>query len=177
MNKVALLIIFSGIIVAIASVGADFRYFREDRGVKIFVVADDQGLVSLKPIQPYAYMENGELVIRFDAKNPGYSGYGMGVGPESRYVFDKVFCISNRAWSGKRVAVELEVREPLKNVLRVYSPESPENRSPEESSDRVRITVDRGEEVCVGFVIDTSALKLGSYSGEVSIKASEEDGK
>jgi len=76
-------------------IGADFSDYTAQRSVHIAIVADDQEFIDLKPMQPYAYInEAGMLVIDFSENNPNYAGGGKGISPNSEYNFDKVFGVA-----------------------------------------------------------------------------------
>ncbi|QDA30692.1 DUF1102 domain-containing protein [Thermococcus indicus] len=91
-----------GLVVAFGLVlgaGANFRDYNADRSVHWFIVADDNELIDLTPIQPYAYInDGGVLVVDISPDNPNYPGYGDGLSPNSEYNFDEVFEVSNDLW-------------------------------------------------------------------------------
>ena len=91
-----------GLLVAFGLVlgaGANFRDYNADRSVHWFIVADDNELIDLTPIQPYAYInEGGVMVVDISPNNPNYPGYGEGLSPRSEYNFDEVFEVSNDLW-------------------------------------------------------------------------------
>ena len=91
-----------GLIVAFGLVlgaGANFRDYNADRSVHWDIVSDDNELIDLSPIQPYAYInDGGVLVVDISPNNPNYPGYGQGLSPNSEYNFDEVFEVSNDLW-------------------------------------------------------------------------------
>ncbi|WP_297436481.1 DUF1102 domain-containing protein [Thermococcus sp.] len=91
-----------GLLVAFGLVlgaGANFRDYNADRSVHWDIVSDDNELIDLTPIQPYAYInEGGVLVVDISPDNPNYPGYGQGLSPNSEYNFDEVFEVSNDLW-------------------------------------------------------------------------------
>lgn len=92
-----------GLIVAFGLVlgaGANFRDYSASRSVHWDIVTDDNELIDLTPLQPYAYIDNetGVLVVDISPDNPNYPGYGMGLSPNSEYNFDEVFEVSNDLW-------------------------------------------------------------------------------
>ncbi|MBP1911728.1 DUF1102 domain-containing protein [Thermococcus stetteri] len=91
-----------GLLVAFGLVlgaGANFRDYNADRSVHWNIVTDDNELIDLTPIQPYAYINGGGvLVVDISPNNPNYPGYGNGLSPNSEYNFDEVFEVSNDLW-------------------------------------------------------------------------------
>ncbi|WP_297470030.1 DUF1102 domain-containing protein [Thermococcus sp.] len=91
-----------GLLVAFGLVlgsGANFRDYNADRSVHWDIVSDDNELIDLTPIQPYAYInDGGVLVVDISPNNPNYPGYGQGLSPNSEYNFDEVFAVSNDLW-------------------------------------------------------------------------------
>ncbi len=79
--------------------GANFRDYNADRSVHWDIVTDDNELIDLTPIQPYAYInDGGVLVVDISPNNPNYPGYGDGLSPNSEYNFDEIFKVSNDLW-------------------------------------------------------------------------------
>ena len=86
--------------------GANFRDYNADRSVHWDIVADDNELIDLTPIQPYAYInEAGVLVVDISPDNPNWPGYGNGLSPNSEYNFDEVFEVSNDLWEDNMTIV------------------------------------------------------------------------
>lgn len=98
-----------GLIVAFGLVlgaGANFRDYNADRSVHWDIVSDDNELIDLTPIQPYAYInDGGVLVVDISPDNPHYPGYGQGLSPNSEYNFDEVFEVSNDLWEDNMTIV------------------------------------------------------------------------
>ncbi|NJE05797.1 DUF1102 domain-containing protein [Thermococcus sp. M36] len=98
-----------GLLVAFGLVlgaGANFRDYNADRSVHWDIVTDDNELIDLTPIQPYAYInEGGVLVVDISPDNPNYPGYGMGLSPNSEYNFDEMFEVSNDLWEDNMTIV------------------------------------------------------------------------
>ncbi|WP_232461032.1 DUF1102 domain-containing protein [Thermococcus radiotolerans] len=109
---------------------ATFRDYRSQRSVHIAVVPDDDELIDLTPVQPYAYInDGGQLVIDFSKNNPHWPGNpeynkdwekwwiweddqpvapkGAGLSPQSRYNFDHVFNVSNHLWEQTPIVVRI----------------------------------------------------------------------
>jgi hypothetical protein len=172
MNKIALLVIFSVALALVAGVGANFRMFNAEREFSVAVVADDQELIDLTPNQPYAFIDDdGKMIVRFDTLNRNYPGYGNGISPDTIYVFDKVFCVSNGLWDNETIAVDLRVSPSLEGIIKLYSPSSTENRSPDEAGSTLITVIKPGEDACIGFVINTTGYtKDNSYEGTITIQ-------
>jgi hypothetical protein len=98
-----------GLLVAFGLVlgaGANFRDYHADRSVHWDIVSDDNELIDLTPIQPYAYInDGGVLVVDISPSNPHYPGYGDGLSPNSEYNFDEVFAVSNDLWEDNMTIV------------------------------------------------------------------------
>jgi hypothetical protein len=91
-----------GLLVAFGLVlgaGANFRDYNADRSAHWKIVTDDNELIDLTPVQPYAYInDGGVLVVDISPNNQNYPGYGNGLSPNSEYNFDEVFNVSNDLW-------------------------------------------------------------------------------
>ncbi|MBC7334620.1 MAG: DUF1102 domain-containing protein, partial [Actinobacteria bacterium] len=112
-----------GLVVAVTASSANFAYFEASRDVKINIVPDDNELIDLEALQPYAVIQdNGELIIELTKNNinwpghksnPNYNqtwadeGYGMGISPDSIYVFEEVFAVSNHLWEDVDICVQI----------------------------------------------------------------------
>lgn len=101
-----------GLLVAFGLVlgaGANFRDYNADRSVHWAIVSDDNELIDLTPVQPYAYInDGGVLVVDISPENPNYPGYGNGLSPNSEYNFDEVFKVSNDLWEeGMAIVVRI----------------------------------------------------------------------
>ncbi|MET1124626.1 MAG: DUF1102 domain-containing protein [Archaeoglobaceae archaeon] len=88
--------------------GATFSDYNASRSVHWNITTDDAELIDLKPIQPYAYIDDrGELVLDFSPSNPNFPGYGYGISPASEYNFDEVFAVSNHLWENVAIVVRI----------------------------------------------------------------------
>ncbi|MBO8175763.1 MAG: DUF1102 domain-containing protein [Thermococcus sp.] len=102
-----------GLLVAFGLVlgaGANFSDYNASRSVHWTIVTDDTELIDLTPLQPYAYInDGGVLVIDFSANNPNWpgQGYGTGISPASEYNFDEVFEVSNDLWENMTIVVRI----------------------------------------------------------------------
>jgi len=169
---------------------ATFRDYHAERSVHVDVVADDDELIDLTPVQPYAYINKttGKLVIDFSANNENYPfkepTKGLGISPKSRYNFDEVFNVSNHLWENKYIVVEvissnnnIKFYNPTKDddgIWRIY--ETGENGSAAYSSDTAKIDVcfylAPGEALGVGMELEgPNDARDGDLYGNITIKA------
>jgi hypothetical protein len=171
MKKTVVLGLIGLVMILAVSAGADFRYYNAERNVTVSVVADDQGLINLKPVQPYAYIsDNGNLIIDFSNSNKNWqSGLGLGISPDSRYVFDCVFAISNDLWENETIVVDLAVSAEGQDVFRLYSPASHDNQDSSTATENLTVTIHPEEEVCIGMVVNTSDVAMGEYTAKITI--------
>ena len=101
--------LIAGIVIAVTASSATFAYFEAERDVHIEVVPDDNELIDLVPLQPYAFIgEGGVLVIDLSEYNQEYpAGKGKGVSPDSIYVFEHMFGVSNHLWENITICMEI----------------------------------------------------------------------
>ena len=107
-----------GLLVAFGLVlgaGANFRDYNADRSVHWNIVTDDTELIDLTPIQPYAYInDGGVLVVDISPDNKNWPGYGNGLSPNSEYNFDEVFEVSNDLWEeNMSIVVRITSNNPV----------------------------------------------------------------
>ncbi|WP_232460773.1 DUF1102 domain-containing protein [Thermococcus barossii] len=174
---------------------ATFRDYRVQRSSHIAVVPDDDELIDLTPVQPYAYInDGGQLVIDFSENNPnwpghddpdwaeyqgeleGYNGKGIGLSPQSRYNFDHVFNVSNHLWENKVIVVEVISSDSGK--ISFYDPgermhSTTGNAVPYNSDSAVGdvcFYLAPGEALGVGMEI-AAGNSLGDYDVTITVKA------
>ncbi len=162
-KKVKKKIVFGifGLMVAFGLVlgaGANFRDYSSQRSAHWDIVADDNELIDLTPIQPYAYInEDGLLVVDISPNNPNYPGYGMGLSPKSEYNFDEMFNVSNDLWEDNMtIVVEISSDEDAiqfygadRNIYSVTTGELADSSDTAKSD--VCFVVGPGEAVSVGM--------------------------
>ncbi|GEM_PF-796918 len=183
MKKIlGIFMLIAGIIIAVGASSANFAYFEATRDVNVTVVADDNELIDLKPLQPYARINsNGEMVIQLSNTSinwPGHPsnpnqdetwatmGYGMGISPDSTYVFEEVFEVSNHLWEDVSICVGITYDGD--GGILFFTGDYVEGA--ETSS--LSFTVPHGEAVKVGIVLDSSGLVDGdSIDGDIIITA------
>ncbi|ASA76802.1 DUF1102 domain-containing protein [Thermococcus sp. 5-4] len=156
-----------GLLVAVAATSATFAYFEAQRDVHIEVVSDENELIDLEPLQPYAYTgEGGVLTIAIRENNPNYQeGYGKGVSPDSIYVFEHVFGVSNHLWEGMPICVEINYNDDeYKFFVGDYT--GGYGDSP------IYFILQPGEMKAVGIVINSTGYDAGdAIADDIIIKA------
>ncbi len=161
-----------GLLVAVAASSAHFAYFQADRGVHIQVVPDDNELIDLRPMQPYAYInDNGMLLVDFSHNNLNYQeGFGEGVSPNSTYVFEEVFGISNDLWEGTP-----PICMHLTYSGSAYGDEVGlfvGNYTGQPGETSLDVTVMPGDVVPIGMILNSTDLEAGdSINGQVQLYA------
>jgi len=96
MNKlVGLAIVLIGMMLAVG-VGATFRYYEAERTITVAIVPDDDEFIDLTPVQEYAKLVGGKLVIRVGKSDPW-----AGMSPNTTYVFEEMFNVSNELWENE----------------------------------------------------------------------------
>ncbi|AAL80449.1 DUF1102 domain-containing protein [Pyrococcus furiosus DSM 3638] len=171
MNKLFGIALFlAGLMLAVGT-GANFRYFEADRDVSVAIVADDNELIDLTPVQPYAYLSNGKLTIKISPDNTNqYPGYGDGLSPDSLYVFEEMFNVSNELWENEESNYPICVTIQSENshvTLFAGTYDSP-IAGPGTS---ITFTVEHGNPVPIGMIFDMTGEGLGSDQGQLSISA------
>jgi len=169
MKKIlGIFMLIAGIIIAVTASSATFAYFEAERGVHIEVVPDDSELIDLRPIQPYAYIdpEDGILVIDLSMQNDNWEeGYGIGVSPDSLYVFEEVFGVSNDLW--EEIPICMEVTYTGNGAITFFMGDY--NGT---TYDTLKFTVLPGEVVPVGMAIDSAGIVNGTLiSGNLAFHA------
>ncbi len=152
--------------------GANFRYYEADRTVTVAIVADDDEFVDLEPLQPYAVLSNGKLLIDISEYNSNYPGYGSGMSHNTTYVFEEMFNVSNDLWENNDtdfpicVHIKLDGDEGIQAFAGDYdSPTAGPGTT-------ISFTVYHGSPVSVGLVFDNTCQELGDHRVQMSISAS-----
>ncbi|AIY90552.1 DUF1102 domain-containing protein [Geoglobus acetivorans] len=146
----------------VIGITATFTEYTAKRNYSIAVVSDDQELIDLKPLQPYAYIgQDGKLYIDFSTNNPKWNeGKGEGLSPDSKYAFDRVFEISNDLWDGVCINVTVTSEpEEIKTYIENYL----------NASQKTVLQILPGERKEVGLLIESE--ELGSIDGRLRIHA------
>ncbi len=163
-GKVFGVVMLLAALVLAMKIGADFASYEAERSVHIAVVADDQELIDLTPVEPYAYIdsETGKLFVDISENNPKYKDGGKGISPDSVYEFDCMFEVSNHLWEDKAIKVTISSDN---EKIQVYSATG-------QADSTTEFTVDNGESVCVGIKINAEGNVPGdSIQGRLTIHA------
>ncbi|WP_457752232.1 DUF1102 domain-containing protein [Thermococcus sp.] len=171
MKKIlGLVILMAGLLIAVTASSANFAYFHADRTAHIQVVPDDNELIDLEPLQPYAYInENGMLVVDLSHNNANWEdGFGEGVSPNSTYVFEEVFGVSNHLW--EETPICMNVTYSGNGGVLFFT----DNYVPGETTGKTNLymTVQPGEVVKVGMIINSNDIDAGSaINGNIAFYA------
>ncbi|WP_148882845.1 DUF1102 domain-containing protein [Thermococcus aciditolerans] len=167
---IGLFVLIAGLLIAVTASSANFAYFEADRNVHIQIVPDDNELIDLRPIQPYAYInDNGMLVIDLSHNNPNWQeGFGEGVSPNSTYVFEEVFGVSNDLWEG--IPICMEITYSGGDEVTFFEGDYVPGQTVGTSS--LTLTVMPGEVVKIGMIINTTGISApDSLDGQIQFYA------
>ncbi|WP_457591488.1 DUF1102 domain-containing protein [Geoglobus sp.] len=168
-----IMLLIAGLILAM-SAGANFRYYEADRSVTVAVVADDNEFIDLTPLQPYAYLSDGKLTVEISTDNPNYNeslGFGQGLSPNTTYVFEEVFAVSNELWENNETdyPICVAISVPLNSEITLFTGEYNESAT---YGTQLQFTVEHGSPVPVGMIFNNYGLGLGAQTNEqMSISA------
>ena len=173
-----------GIIVAVAATSATFAYFEAERSVHVEIVPDDNELIDLVPLQPYAFIgtDGGTLVIELGKTNTKWPGnpdspyfnqswvgteMGSGVSPDSIYVFEHVFGVSNHLWEG--VPICMHITYGGTGGVTFFTGDY-EGQTGETTLD---VTIMPGEMVPIGMIINSTCIAADGddITGELNFHA------
>ena len=170
MKKViGVFVLIAGLLIAVTASSANFAYFHADRNVHIQIVPDDNELIDLRPIQPYAYInDNGMLVIDMSHNNPNWmDGFGEGVSPNSTYVFEEIFGVSNDLWEGTPICMHLTYSGG--DEVGFFEGDYTNTTVGQSSLD---VTVMPGDVVRIGMIINTDGVSApNSIDGQIQFWA------
>ncbi len=176
MNKViGLVLLLVGMMLAVGA-GANFRYYEAERDVTVAIVADDSELIDLTPLQPYVYLNNGKLTVEISDNHPDYPGHGAGMSPNTTYVFEEMFEVSNDLWENyvedgnvtltDAYPICVSISVPLNSDVTLFTGDY--NGT---SATQLQFTVYHGQPVKIGMVFDNTGASLGADSVQMSIDA------
>ena len=172
MNKIiGLALLLVGMMLAVGA-GANFRYYEADRDITVAIVGDDNEFIDLTPIQPYVYLSNGKLTIDIRDNHPDYpTGKGKGMSPNTTYVFEEMFEVSNDLWENNQtdypICVTLSVAGAYDVEIFAGNYTSP-IAGPDDS---ITFTVYHGSPVPIGFIFDNTDMALDDYQTQLQIHA------
>ena len=171
MNKlVGLAILLIGMMLAVG-VTASFRYYEAERDITVAIVTDENEFIDLTPAQPYAYLNNGKLTIEISTNNPNYNetlGFGRGLSPNTTYVFEHMFNVSNELWENNKTdfPICVSISVPQNKGIEIF-----EGDWAGTSGTQLQFTVYHDTPVSVGMVFDTSNMGLGDQQVNMDIQA------
>ncbi len=175
MKKLAgILLLIIGLALAVGA-GANFRYYKADRTITVNITSDDNELIDLDPVQPYAYLNNGKLTIEISPNNPNYPGYGNGMSHNTIYVFEEMFNVSNDLWENNEsdfpICVTISV--PLNSGVKIFAGNYNNDGTATIANPgtQIQFTVEHGQPVPVGFIFNNTCEELGSHSVNMDIQA------
>ena len=170
MKKIlGIFMLIAGIVIAVTASSASFAYFEADREVHIEIVPHDDELIDLVQLQPYAYITgNGMLVIDLSSANGNWEkGFGEGVSPDSIYVFEHVFGVSNHLW--ENVTICMHIKYSGSGAISFFEGEYTNETV---GVDELEVTILPGETVEIGMIIDSEGLDDGdALSGTLNFDA------
>jgi len=170
MKKIlGIFMLIAGIVIAVGASSANFAYFEANRTVHVQVVPDDNELIDLKPLQPYAYIgKGGTLIIALNTKNTNWKkGFGEGVSPDSLYVFEEVFGVSNHLWEDMPICVKVVYAEQAGDILFFTG-----DYVPGAGQKQLKFTVPHGGFVKIGMILDSTGLEDEDvFKGDLLITA------
>ena len=169
-----------GLLVAFAAAlatSATFSDYNASRSVHWTIVTDDTELIDLTPLQPYAYInDGGVLVIDFSANNQNYPGYGDGISPSSEYNFDEVFEVSNDLWEDTTIVVR--ITSNLSNIEfyghegGVYAVSGAPATASDSASDEVCFILNRGDAKKIGIDLSANGDSPGDiWNAKMTVEA------
>ncbi len=171
---VGIMLLIVGLALTIGA-GANFRYYDADRSIKVNVTTDDAEFIDLKPLQPYAYMSNGKLLIEISPNNPNYPGYGDGMSHNATYVFEEMFEVSNELWENNQTnfPICVQISVPQNSGVKVFAGEYLNNGTATIANPgtQIQFTVEHGNPVKIGFVFDNTCQDLGMHQINIDIQA------
>ena len=158
MKKIlGIFMLIAGIVIAVGASSATFAYFEATRDVHVNVVPDDDELIDLVPMQDYAYISgNGELVIELSRWNDNWKeGYGLGVSPNSTYIFEHMFGVSNHLWENVTICVTISYSESGTGEAEFFVGDYYDGIP---TDTELSFTLAPGEVLPIGMVIDSSGV-------------------
>ena len=159
-----------GMLLAVGA-GANFRYYSADRQASFDVVSDDNELIDLTALQPYVTYDAGKLYVDISANNPNYpEGAGQGMSPNTTYVFEEMFEVSNELWENDNESYPICVTITTQhdNVLIFAGDYGNETAGP---AHNIQFTVEHGNPVKVGMIFNNTNATLGLDQFQMSISA------
>jgi len=171
MNKLfGLALLMVGMLLAVGA-GANFRYYSADRQASFDIVSDDNELIDLTALQPYVTYDAGKLYVDISQYNPNHPSWGgNGMSPNTTYVFEEMFEVSNELWENNQTDYPICVT--IKTQHAGVALFAGDFNSPIAGPDNnIQFTVYHDNPVPVGMIFDNTNSTLGSYQFQMSVEA------
>jgi len=159
-----------GMLLAVGA-GANFRYYSADRQASFTVVSDDNELIDLTALQPYVTYDAGKLYVDISKYNPNHPDYGgAGMSPNTTYVFEEMFEVSNELWENNNTNYKICVTITTGNdhVLIFAGDYGNEIAGP---AHNIKFTVEHGSPVKVGMIFNNTNVSVGEYQFQMNVEA------
>ncbi|NJE49396.1 DUF1102 domain-containing protein [Thermococcus sp. 9N3] len=171
MNKLfGLALLMVGMLLAVGA-GANFRYYSADRQASFDVVSDDNELIDLTALQPYVTYDTGKLYVQLNKYNTNRpEGGGEGMSPNTTYVFEEMFQVSNELWENDNGSYPIcvTIKTAHADVLIFAGTYDSPIAGP---AHNINFTVTHGNPIPVGMIFDNTNSTLGDYQFQMSIEA------
>ncbi len=171
MNKLfGLAFLMVGMLLAVGA-GANFRYYSADRSASFTVVSDDNELIDLTALQPYVTYNNGNIYVDISDNNPHHPDWGGdGMSPNTTYVFEELFQVSNELWENNQTnyPICVNIKSNQDNVLLFAGDYSSPVAGP---AHNIEFTVEHGDPIPVGMIFDNTNSTLGLDQFQMSFEA------
>ncbi|WP_297509134.1 DUF1102 domain-containing protein [Thermococcus sp.] len=171
MNKLfGLAILMIGMLLAVGA-GANFRYYSADRTASFDVVSDDNELIDLTALQPYVTYDAGKLYVDISQYNPNHPNWGgNGMSPNTTYVFEEMFEVSNELWENNATdyPICVTIKSQHNGVLLFAGNYTSPIAGP---ANNLQFTVYNGNPIPVGMIFNNTNSTLGSYQFQMSFEA------
>ena len=172
MNKlVGLAILLIGMMLAVG-VGATFRYYEAERTITVEIVPDDDEFIDLTPVQQYASLDGGKLVIRVGR----ISEIWEGMSPNTTYVFEEMFNVSNELWENEDgdfpicVTLSTSGGNAPSGAVKIYAGDYDNPIAGPDST--ITFTVYHGQPVSIGMIFNNANLTpYTSYQTQLQVHA------
>jgi len=169
MNKLfGLALLMIGMLLAVGA-GANFRYYSADRQASFDVVSDDNELIDLTAFQPYVTYDAGKIYVDISQYNPNHNG-GDGMSPNTTYVFEEMFKVSNELWenNGTNYPICVTIKTQHDGVTIFAGTYDNPVAGP---ASNIQFTVEHGDPVPIGMIFNNYNVSMGSYQFQMSIEA------
>ncbi|HDZ36435.1 MAG TPA: DUF1102 domain-containing protein [Thermococcus sp.] len=171
MNKLfGLALLMVGMLLAVGA-GANFRYYSADRTASFDVVSDDNELIDLTALQPYVTYDAGELYVDISQYNPNHpTGGGTGMSPNTTYVFEEMFQVSNELWENNETTYPIcvTIKTEHDDVMIFAGDYDNMIAGP---GNNIQFTVEHGNPIPIGMIFDNTNSTIGQYQFQMSIEA------